>query len=204
MMNVVVFISGRGSNLTALLDDQQGYNIKHVISNNTEAGGLKIAHERGITNTVINWSDKVRAESFAAEIINQESAELVILAGFMRILSSNFTDTFNQKIINIHPSLLPDYPGLNTHQRVIDDQRGIHGASVHYVDGQLDHGQVISQTKIKVNTNDTATSLANQLIQKEHKLLTFTVGLIAEHKIYWEKNCLIYHNQPLLEPILLK
>ena len=169
-MKIVVFISGRGSNLNALLDDENGYKVSHVICNRREAKGLQLAQNRGVTNTFIDWSNSKQAESIASTVIEEETPGLIVLAGFMRILSTEFTAKYKNKIINIHPSLLPDYPGLNTHQRVLDDNKSMHGASVHFVDGLLDHGQVISQTHIKVQPNDTATSLANKLISKEHKL----------------------------------
>ena len=203
MIKIIVFISGRGSNLAALIEDENKYNICHVISNKKDAKGLSIAQAQGGTNSYINWSDRTRAELIATNIINTEAPDLIVLAGFMKILSTEFTDNFKYKIINIHPSLLPDYPGLNTHQRVLDDNKTIHGASVHFVDGQLDHGKTISQTQITVDNKDTSASLANKLIPKEHKLLTHTVGLIANKQIYWHNDCLLFNGKPLEKPLLI-
>ncbi|MFC3193661.1 phosphoribosylglycinamide formyltransferase [Marinicella sediminis] len=202
-MKVVVLISGRGSNLEALLQDQSGYQITHVISNNPTAKGLEIAHHYGVTNSYLDWTDRQKAEQFLLDISGQEQADLVILAGFMKILSAELVDRLFPKIINIHPSLLPDYPGLNTHQRVLEDQRDWHGATVHLVDSQLDHGPRISQTTIPVTAADNATSLAEKLLRKEHKLLTRTVGLMAQQQILWQDQQLMYKQQPLTKPLMM-
>lgn len=202
-MKIVVFISGRGSNLAALLKDQTGYQITHVIANKKNIRGFEIAQHHGITHSYINWTDKLQAEKIATEILDDEQPDLIVLAGFMRVLSAEFVGQFKNKIINIHPSLLPAYPGLNTHQRVLDDQQTEHGASVHYVDSLLDHGQVISQTHIKVNHNDTAATLEEKLITKEHKLLVHTVGQIANQNIYWQGEILMYQDKPLEQPLLI-
>jgi phosphoribosylglycinamide formyltransferase-1 len=203
-MNVVVLISGRGSNLEALLNDQQGYRICHVISDKATAKGLTTAHQHGVVNTWIDWTDKARAEQTVVSIFRQEQADLMILAGFMKILSASLVDQLYPKIINIHPSLLPDYPGLNTHNRVLEDQRNVHGATIHLVDSQLDHGPRISQTRIPVNPDDTAESLASKLLPKEHKLLTRTVGLMASKQISWQANQLMHLEQTLTEPIIIQ
>lgn len=203
-MNLVVFISGRGSNLEALLKDQSGYQITHVIGNKKNIKGFEIAKQYAVAHSFINWSDKTQAETIANEILSEEQPDLIVLAGFMKILSNDFVNQFKNKIINIHPSLLPAYPGLNTHQRVLDDKQTEHGASVHFVDGLLDHGKVVSQTVINVEKNDTADSLADRLIQKEHKLLIKTVGLIANKQIYWDKNQLLFNNNSLKKPIIIK
>lgn len=204
MIKIVVFISGRGSNLEALLKDENNYQVCHVISNKQDIKGLAIAHAQGVTNSYINWSDRNRAEQISTNIIKGEAPDLIVLAGFMKILSTEFTDRFKNKIINIHPSLLPEYPGLNTHQRVLDDNKTTHGASIHFVDGLLDHGKTISQIQIPVDHNDTAKTLANKLITKEHKLLTLTVGLIAKQQIYWQNGCLLFNGKPLEKPLVIE
>jgi len=204
MIKIIVFISGRGSNLKALLKNENEYQICHVISDKPDIEGLAVAQAHEVINSYINWQDRSRAERIATDIINNEAPDLIVLAGFMKILSTEFTEKFRNRIINIHPSLLPDYPGLNTHQRVLDDNQTIHGATVHYVDGLLDHGQTISQTHISVNHNDTAETLANKLITKEHKLLTQTVCLIANQQIYWHNNCLLYNGKALTKPLVIE
>ncbi len=202
-MNIVVFISGRGSNLEALLNDQNNYQITHVIGSKKGIKGFDVAEKHGITHSYINWQDKNRAEAITLEILSEEQPDLIVLAGFMKILSADFVAQFKNKIINIHPSLLPAYPGLHTHQRVLNDKQTEHGASIHFVDSLLDHGQVISQTRIKVNPEDNAESLASKLITKEHKLLVETVGQIANEQIRWHNNTLFHNNIPLEKPIVI-
>ncbi|MCB1584265.1 MAG: phosphoribosylglycinamide formyltransferase [Xanthomonadales bacterium] len=201
-MNIVVFISGRGSNLKALLKDQNGYQVTHVISDKRGIKGFDVAKQFGIPHSYINWKERPKAEAIATEILTEEQPDLIVLAGFMKVLSANFVEKFHHQIINIHPSLLPDYPGLNTHQRVLNDRKTEHGASVHFVDNQLDHGQIISQTRIAVETHDTAESLATKLILKEHKLLVQTVGQIANKYLFWRDNTLFYIDKPLQKPLV--
>lgn len=191
-MRVAVLISGRGSNLQALIDDQKGYQICHVISNNFKANGLKIAQKHGITNTAIDWKDNQQAEQILQELLCEINADLVVLAGFMRILSPETLQVTN-KVINIHPSLLPKYPGLNTHQQVVNNQDKWHGATVHVVNEELDGGLILAQFRFLVDHKADANQLANELISKEHKLLTTVVGLIANKQISWNDNQL-QHN----------
>ncbi len=201
-MRVVVFISGRGSNLQALLEQQNNYTISHVISNRSQAAGLQIAQDYGVATTVISWRDPKQAETKALSLLNDINPDLIVLAGFMRVLSAGFVSNFPFKIINIHPSLLPLYPGLNTHQRALNDQQSIHGATVHFVDQYLDQGRSISQCQIKITAEDTAETLAHRLLSKEHQLLTTTVNKIASGEIYWQDNQLYYNNQVITQPIV--
>ena len=179
MMNVVVLISGRGSNLEALMNHQEGYQVTHVVSNKATAKGLEIARDRGVTNTYINWQDPNQAEQMLSDLMSTCQPDLIVLAGFMRILSAGFVNQFNNKIINIHPSLLPKYPGLNTHRQVLKNQDPFHGATVHLVTDQLDRGQILAQTKIAVNNQWNEDQLAAALLEKEHELLTRVVGQMA-------------------------
>lgn len=199
-MRVAVLISGRGSNLNALLKDQKNYTVEHVISNNFNAKGIEIAKQCGITNTCINWSKPVQAENMLAEVIQNCQIELIVLAGFMRILSPDFVKLFHNKIINIHPSLLPKYPGLNTHQKVLDNGDRIHGATIHLVDDQLDHGRILAHTEFNVPSDSNAQSLAQELISKEHKLLTTVVGLIGNAELTWDENQ-VYLNHEATAPL---
>lgn len=201
-MRIVVFISGRGSNLRALLEQQKHYTVVHVISNRSQAAGLQIARDDAIPSTVIPWNDCQQAENRALEILHEINPDLIVLAGFMRVLSADFVANFPRKIINIHPSLLPLYPGLNTHQRALDDGRTQHGATVHYVDQHLDRGHSISQCHIKITAKDNAETLATRLLSKEHKLLTTTVDHIATGQIYWQDNQLYHNNQIITHPIV--
>ena len=179
MMNVVVLISGRGSNLEALLNHQEGYQVTHVVSNKATAKGLDIARGRGITNTYINWRDQQQAELMLSDLLSTCQPDLVVLAGFMRILSTGLVNQFKNKMINIHPSLLPKYPGLNTHRQVLKNNDPIHGATVHLVTDQLDQGKILAQTRMTVNANWNEDQLAAALLAKEHELLTRVVGQMA-------------------------
>ncbi|KAA3645998.1 MAG: phosphoribosylglycinamide formyltransferase [Proteobacteria bacterium] len=201
-MRIVVFISGRGSNLRALLEHQENYTICHVISNRHQAAGLSIAQEYRVPTTVISWHDGAKAEAQALTLLNDIKPDLIVLAGFMRVLSADFVTKFSHKIINIHPSLLPLYPGLNTHQRALNDQQIKHGATVHFVDQNLDQGHRISQCHIRIGPEDTAETLAARLLSKEHKLLTTTVDKIATGQIYWQDKHLYYNNQVITQPLV--
>ena len=200
-MKIAVLISGRGSNLEALLKHQKGYQVCHVISNNFRAKGLETARLTGVVNTSIDWSNPRKAESHLAETLQQAEVELIVLAGFMRILSAEFVHQFSQKIINIHPSLLPKYPGLNTHQKALDHGDTLHGATVHLVDDRLDQGPALSQTTITISQDDDAATLAGKLLPKEHKLLTHTVGLIAAGELAWNADQISYQGLPLPHPL---
>lgn len=201
-MRVVVFISGRGSNLQALLEDQNHYKVTHVISNRSQAAGLTTAERFSVPATVIDWRDKIQAEAQAITLLNNVNPDLIVLAGFMRVLSAEFVAQFPRKIINIHPSLLPLYPGLNTHQRALEDRQTIHGATVHFVDQHLDRGHSISQCHINIKADDSAETLADRLLSKEHALLTTTIKKIAQGEIYWRNKQLYYNNQIISQPIL--
>ncbi len=174
-MNGVVLISGSGSNLQSIIDNASeiDLNISYVISSNSDAYGLKRAEKACIPTTVINhqlFDSRLTADKEIMKVINDSKAEVIILAGYMRILSSEFIDKYLGKILNIHPSLLPKFKGLNTHQRAIDAAEKIHGASVHFVTEELDGGPVIAQSSVEIDTVDNAKSLASKVLNKEHIL----------------------------------
>lgn len=200
-MKVVVLISGRGSNLEALLKHQKNYTIVHVISNNFSAKGIATAQKFGVTNTCIDWSDRDQAEKILLQLVQESHADLIVLAGFMRILSEFVLNHFQNKIINIHPSLLPKYPGLNTHQKVIDNNDKLHGATVHLVDDQLDHGRILAQTRLVVGAEKDANKLANRLISKEHKLLTTVMSLIGSKHLTWNHEHTFMQNKIITQPL---
>ena len=166
---VVVLISGNGNNLQALIDasSNSGYTISHVISNNPDAFGLERAQRCGISGTVMNHRDfgtRGEFDSALQQAIDDQSPDLVVLAGFMRILGPEIVKNFSGRMLNIHPSLLPKYPGINTHQRALDAGDREHGATVHFVTEELDGGPLIAQGKILVNANDTAQELAARVL----------------------------------------
>ena len=175
--SIVILISGRGSNMMSIVksaqDDQLPANIAAIISNRPDAAGLEFAEKAGITTAVIDHKDFDSRESFdraLAKEIDTHSPALVVLAGFMRILTTEFVTHYAGKLVNIHPSLLPKFKGLDTHQRAIDAGEKEHGASVHIVTAELDDGPVVLQARVPILDGDTASSLAARVLEQEHQL----------------------------------
>ena len=173
-LKTAVFISGTGSNLKNLIVHSKKKNSKFtidlIISNNLGARGLNYAKQFNINKKIINFSNPKKAEKIALNELKKKKIELVCLAGFMRILSKNFIKNFKGKIINIHPSLLPKYKGLNTHRRVLINSEKYSGCTVHYVNSGLDSGKIILQKKVKVFKNDTVKKLSQRILKQEHYL----------------------------------
>ena len=193
-MKIAVLISGRGSNLQALIDaaNQPGWpaEIVLVISNVAGAQGLERAKAAGIPTTVINHKDFEDRETFDAsmtEAIEKSAAgngaELVCLAGFMRLLSTHFIDHWRDRLINIHPSLLPAFKGLEVHQRVLDAGEEFSGCTVHFVRPEMDTGPILLQTKMPVQPGDAADTLAARVLEQEHVIYPEAVRLIAEGRV---------------------
>ena len=192
-MKAVVLISGNGSNLQSIIDNAVKINLKIscVISNNPLAYGLKRAEKSNIQNCIVdskNFSSKEDYDKELIKKINQHEPELVILAGFMRILTPLFTSYFFGKILNIHPSLLPKFPGLNTHQKVIEASEKYHGATVHFVTQELDGGPIINQTSVEVMSSDTVKTLAAKILEKEHILYSEVIHWYTEKRLKLNKN----------------
>jgi len=186
--NIVVLISGRGTNLQALIDASHklSYEISAVISNDATAIGLSRATASGINTYVLepqSFNSKLEFEKSLASRISKINPKLIVLAGFMKILGPQFVKLFHGKIINIHPSLLPQYPGLNTHQRVLQDKKKIHGVSVHFVTEDLDGGPIIAQDQVDVLPDDTVESLAKRVLEREHIIYPRVVESLAIGKI---------------------
>ena len=173
-LKCAVFISGTGSNLKSLIQFAKKKNspisIELIISDNPKAKGLKFGKIFKISKKVFNYKNKIIAEKKIISEINNKKIKLICLAGFMRILSKNFIKRFKGKILNIHPSLLPKYKGLNTHQRAISNNEKYSGCTVHFVNSRLDSGKIILQKKVKISKFDTAKSLAKKVLIQEHKL----------------------------------
>ena len=169
-----VFISGTGSNLKSLIQFSKKKNslisIELIISDNPKAKGLKFGKIFKISNKVFNYKNRIIAEKKIISEINNKKIKLICLAGFMRILSKEFIKSFKGKILNIHPSLLPKYKGLNTHQRAISNREKYSGCTVHVVNSRLDSGKIILQKKVKISKSDTVKSLAKKVLMQEHKL----------------------------------
>ena len=173
-INTAVFISGTGSNLKSLIKffERRKYPIyiKLIISDNSKAKGLKYGNIFKIKKKVFNFKKKNLAEKKILVELKKNNIQLICLAGFMKILSKNFIKKFKGKILNIHPSLLPKYKGLNTHQRVLQNNEKYSGCTVHLVNSKLDSGKIILQSKIKIYKKDTPKSLAARILKEEHKL----------------------------------
>ena len=187
---IVALISGSGSNLQALIDSCEAGaihgSIEHVISNRANAFGLERASNHGISTTTLehgNFPDRQAFDHALLDTIEALKPDLVVLAGFMRILTSEFVQALHGKMINIHPSLLPKYQGLHTHQRAIDAKDSIHGVSVHYVTPELDGGPVIAQSQCPILSNDTAESLAARVLTLEHELYPQVVQWFCDDKL---------------------
>ncbi len=169
-----VFISGTGTNLKSLIQFSKKKNspisINLIISDNSKAKGLKFGKIYKISNKVFNYKNKIIAEKKMISEIKNKNIKFICLAGFMKILSKKFIRNFDGKILNIHPSLLPKYKGLNTHQRAISNGEKYSGCTVHFVNSKLDSGKIILQKKIKISKRDTAKSLAKKILAQEHKL----------------------------------
>lgn len=172
--SVVILISGRGSNMQALLEaDLPCCRIAAVISNKADAPGLDIARQHGIATQVVVHRDYPDRESFdaaLATVIDNYQPDLVVLAGFMRILTAGFVARYQGRLINIHPSLLPAYGGLDTHERALRDGVKIHGCTVHFVTSDLDHGPIIIQAAVSVLADDTPATLAARVLREEHRI----------------------------------
>ena len=187
-MKAVILISGNGSNLQSIIDhaDKIDLQISAVISNRNNAFGLQRAQSANINTYFVDsriFNSRYAFDNELISVINKLDVELIILAGYMRILSPVFINHFSGKILNIHPSLLPKYPGLNTHQRAIDAGDKEHGATVHFVTEKLDEGPIISQETVQVATTDTEKSLAEKVLEREHILYPKVIHWYTQRRL---------------------
>jgi len=203
-----VLISGNGSNLQAMIDGVRAgtlpVEIRAVISNRPGVYGLERAQEAGITAVVVDHKTFPDRRAFDAALkshIDKCSPELVVLAGFMRILTPEFVRHYAGRMLNIHPSLLPEFTGLNTHQQALDAGREEHGVSVHFVTPDLDGGPVIARSKVVVASDDNADSLARKVQNKEHRLYPTVIAMYAEGRLKANGSLVLLDGKPLAEPI---
>jgi len=187
-MRAVILISGNGSNLQSLIDNAKkiDFEICSVISNKEDAFGLKRAERANISTNFVDPNRFESREDFDKQliaIIDELDIGLIILAGYMRILSSDFINHFAGKILNIHPSLLPKFPGLNTHRKAIDAKEKYHGATVHFVTEELDGGPIISQEIVEIDPIDTEYSLAQKVLEKEHILYPRVIHWYTQNRL---------------------
>ena len=173
-IKTAVFISGTGTNLKNLikfsLKKNSPISIELVISNNKKAIGLKYANKQKIERKIINFIRPKKAEKKILSLLNKRKIKFICLAGFMKILSIDFLKKFNSKVVNIHPSLLPKYKGLDTHKRVLENNEKFSGCTVHYVTTKLDSGKIILKKKVKINKTDTEKILKRKILKEEHRL----------------------------------
>jgi len=173
-IKTAVFISGTGSNLKSLIKfsktKKSPISINLIISNNPKAKGLRLGKINKIRKKVFNFEKRYKIENQIISVLKKHEIKMICLAGFMKILSRNFISKFKGKILNIHPSLLPNYKGLNTHQKVLDNHEKYSGCTVHFVNARLDSGKIILQKKVKISNNETKNSLAKKILKQEHKL----------------------------------
>jgi phosphoribosylglycinamide formyltransferase-1 len=206
---LVVLISGSGSNLQAIIDGASRdlpVDIRAVVSNRADAYGLERAGHAGIETRVLDhrkFPDRESYDRSLADLVESFEPALVVLAGFMRILTPEFVRRFQGRMINIHPSLLPKYRGLHTHQRALDAGDSMHGASVHFVTEELDGGPVVLQARVPVLSGDDADTLAARVLKKEHIIYPTVVRWIAEGKIRMRDGRIFKDGRELEAPAIL-
>ncbi len=191
MKSLVILISGRGSNMQALLEAELPVEHIAVISNNPDASGLEIARRYGAETSIVDhraFPDRQAFDRALAEKIDTHQPKLIALAGFMRILSDRFVQHYQGRLMNIHPSLLPAFPGLDTHARALREGIKIHGCTVHFVTLQLDHGPIVIQAAIPVLPEDTEKTLAARVLQQEHRIYPQAVRWFMEDRIRLDAN----------------
>ena len=192
--NIVVLISGRGTNLAAILktaadegwDVQPGARVVAVVGNRADAAGLEIARAAGVAWHVVSHAEYGSREAFEealARAIDAYAPALVVLAGFMRVLTPGFVGRYQGRLVNIHPSLLPLFPGLRTHRQALAAGVRIHGATVHFVSNEVDGGAIIAQAAVPVQPDDDETALADRVLAQEHRLLPRAVRLVLEGRV---------------------
>lgn len=209
-LKAAVLISGTGSNLKTLIDaiaiNDLDLNIVRVVSNRADAPGINHAMNAEIPVSVIShtaFPDRQAHDAAVASVLQQSQAELIILAGYMRILSEEFTNRYSGCMINLHPSLLPLYKGLDTYSRVLQSGDNQTGASIHFVTAGLDSGPVISQVTMPVGSDDDEKSLKARLGPLEHQLLTATVRLFCNREITYRQGQVLYREQEIKQPLQL-
>jgi phosphoribosylglycinamide formyltransferase 1 len=208
-LQLAILISGRGSNMASIaracLAGQINAQVRVVISDRPGVAGLDVARDLGIEALTIPWQGAAARGAFEralAESIDARRADLVVLAGFMRILSPQFATRYAGRMLNIHPSLLPKYTGLHTHRRVLDAGDGEHGSSVHFVTAELDGGPLILQSRVPVLTGDTEPALTARVQATEHIIYPKVIGMVADGRLTWDKGRVRLDGRPLDTPLV--
>lgn len=205
MKTIVILISGRGSNMQAIVEAGLPLRVAAVISNVADAAGLDFARSRGIPTAVVNHRDYPSREEFDAELaatLDRYAPDLVVLAGFMRILGDGFVRRYEGRLINIHPSLLPAYPGLHTHRRALEEGVKVHGCTVHFVTPRLDHGPIMVQAAVPVLPGDTEETLAARVLRQEHRIYPLALRWFAEDRLVIENGIVRVDGQDAAQSVL--
>ena len=207
--SIVILISGSGTNLQAIIDavaaGQINASISAVISNRADAKGLDRARQRHINAVIIDqneYDDRASYDQALIAEIDRYQPDLIALAGFMRILSEEFISHFNNIILNIHPSLLPEFKGLHTHRRALEASKKTHGASVHFVSNELDSGPVVIQAEVPVLANDTEDALAERVLHQEHVIYPMAIALYIDGRLEVNGNTVLLDDKILHRPVL--
>lgn len=205
MKKIVILISGRGSNMQAIVDAQiPGAQIAAVIANKADASGLVWAAERGIATTVVSHKNYDSRESFDAALaacIDGYAPDLVVLAGFMRILTADFVNHYSGRLLNIHPSLLPAFTGLHTHERALSEGVKVHGCTVHFVTADLDHGPIIIQATVPVLDTDTEEQLSARVLAQEHRVYPQAVRWFVEDRLVLNQGRVVINHVKFSEAV---
>jgi len=191
MKRIVILISGRGSNLQSILETKLDAQIAAVISNSPAARGIDIARSFGVDAAVIDhraFQDRASFDAALADKVDSYSPDLLVLAGFMRVLTEGFIKRFGGRIMNIHPSLLPAFPGLDTHRRALQEGVRIHGCTVHFVTPELDHGPIVVQAAVPVLPGDDEVRLAARVLEQEHRIYPQAISWFLDGKLKLEGN----------------
>ena len=206
--SVVILISGRGSNMLALIEQSRHadspYAVGAVFSDRADAAGLAAARDLDVPTAALPFRKGSEREAYDRELaalVREHDPSLVVLAGFMRILSAQFVDAFAGRIMNIHPSLLPKYPGLHTHRRVLEAKEAEHGATVHFVTAQLDAGPAIVQGRVHVSPDDSESSLAARVQRQEHRIYPLAVRWFCEGRLRCAQGRAWLDGRELCEPL---
>lgn len=203
MLKIVILISGRGSNMEAILEAQLPIQVAAVISNRPGAKGLEIASRHGVATATVDHQAFASREAFDAALgdaVALYAPDQVVLAGFMRILGASFISRFPNQILNIHPSLLPAFPGLHTHRQALEAGVKIHGATVHVVTPQLDHGPILGQAAVPVLPGDTEDSLAARVLKQEHQLYPSVLQALSDGRMMIGADGVVRHSESRVEP----
>jgi phosphoribosylglycinamide formyltransferase-1 len=203
---IVILISGRGSNMRALVERSRGaaYTVAEVISDTADAAGLATARDLGVAARALPAEHAMTRGAYElglAAAIEERSSALIVLAGFMRILSAQFVARFAGRILNIHPSLLPKYPGLHTHRRAIEARDAEHGATVHFVTEQLDGGPRIIQARVRVEPGESEAELSERVLRQEHRIYPIAVNWFCEGRLRYAADGARLDGRPLSEPV---